>query len=388
MPSPNTHRSAVAIAACTFAVQAAGAADGLMRRVQYFPAGEFRSGDTRPDDVPAWRIDAASAARVIERFNARLARKPLVIDYEHQTLHKEKNGQPAPAAGWPKSLEWVEGEGLFGMVEMTARAAAAIDGKEYLYFSPVFAYSKTDGTVLEILMGALTNDPGIQGMQPLSLMAAATAAFLPSLDLPQEPSVNPLLKALLAALGLPETTTEEEATAALTALGPLQPLQARANLATAACTALQLPADATAEAVTAACTSLRKATPATPDPAKYVPIEAVTTLQGQVAALTARQHEADVDALVKPALADGRLLPAMESWARDLGKKDMAALTAFLDKAQPIAALTSTQTGGLPPSGTAKGDAHLSAAELAVCTAMGLTPEQYKAGAVAAAASV
>ena len=388
MPSPNTHRSAVAIAACTFAVQAAGTADVLMRRVQYFPAGEFRSGDTRPDDVPAWRIDAASAARVIERFNARLARKPLVIDYEHQTLHKEKNGQPAPAAGWPKSLEWVEGEGLFGMVEMTARAAAAIDGKEYLYFSPVFAYSKTDGTVLEILMGALTNDPGIQGMQPLSLMAAATAAFLPSLDLPQEPSVNPLLKALLAALGLPETTTEEEATAALTALGPLLPLQARANLATAACTALQLPADATAEAVTAACTSLRKATPATPDPAKYVPIEAVTTLQGQVAALTARQHEADVDALVKPALADGRLLPAMESWARDLGKKDMAALTAFLDKAQPIAALTSTQTGGLPPSGTAKGDAQLSAAELAVCTAMGLTPEQYKAGAVAAAAAV
>lgn len=388
MPSPNTHRSAVAIAACTFAVQAAGTADGLMRRVQYFPAGEFRSGDTRPDDVPAWRIDAASAARVIERFNARLARKPLVIDYEHQTLHKEKNGQPAPAAGWPKSLEWVEGEGLFGVVEMTARAAAAIDGKEYLYFSPVFAYSKTDGTVLEILMGALTNDPGIQGMQPLSLMAAATAAFLPSLDLPQEPSVNPLLKALLAALGLPETTTEEEATAALTALGPLQPLQARANLATAACTALQLPADATAEAVTAACTSLRKATPATPDPAKYVPIEAVTTLQGQIAALTARQHEADVDALVQPALADGRLLPAMESWARDLGKKDMAALTAFLDKAQPIAALTSTQTGGLPPSGTAKGDAQLSAAELAVCTAMGLTPEQYKAGAVAAAAAV
>lgn len=390
MPSPNTPRSpsAVAIAACTFAVQAAGAGGGLMRRVQYFPAGEFRSGDTRPDDVPAWRIDAASAARVIERFNARLARKPLVIDYEHQTLHKEKNGQPAPAAGWPKSLEWVEGEGLFGMVEMTARAAAAIDGKEYLYFSPVFAYSRADGTVLEILMGALTNDPGIQGMQPLSLMAAATAAFLPSLDLPQEPSVNPLLKALLAALGLPETTTEEEATAALTALGPLQTLQARANLATAACTALQLPADATAEAVTAACTSLRKATPATPDPAKYVPIEAVTTLQGQVAALTARQHEADVDALVKPALADGRLLPAMESWARDLGKKDMAALTAFLDKAQPIAALTSTQTGGLPPSGTAKGDAQLSAAELAVCTAMGLTPEQYKAGAVAAAAAV
>ncbi|SDM57160.1 Mu-like prophage I protein [Oryzisolibacter propanilivorax] len=384
MPSPSTRHSAVAIAACTFAVQAAAGAGGLLRRVQYFPAGPFRSGDTRPDDVPAWRIDAASAARVIERFNARLARKPLVIDYEHQTLHKEKNGQPAPAAGWPRTLEWVEGEGLFGTVEMTARAAAAIDGREYLYFSPVFSYSKADGTVLEVLMGALTNDPGIQGMQPLSLVAAATAAFLPPPDLPQEPTVNPLLKALLAALGLPESTTEDAAIAALTALGPLQPLQARAGVASAACAALQLPADATPEAVTAAATSLRAA-PA--DPARFVPVEAVSALQGQIAALTARQHEADVHALIQPALADGRLLPALEGWARELGKKDVAALTAYLDSAQPIAALTGTQTGGQPPGGTARGDAQLSLAELAVCTAMGLTPEQYKAGAAAAAAA-
>lgn len=384
MPSPSTRHSAVAVAACTFAVQAAGAAGGLLRRVQYFPAGPFRSGDTRPEDVPAWRIDAASAAQVIERFNARLARKPLVIDYEHQTLHKEKNGQPAPAAGWPQTLEWVEGEGLFGTVEMTARAAAAIDGREYLYFSPVFSYSKADGTVLEVLMGALTNDPGIQGMQPLSLVAAATAAFLPPPDLPQEPTVNPLLKALLAALGLPESTTEDAAIAALTALGPLQPLQARAGVASAACAALQLPADATPEAVTAAATSLRAA-PA--DPTRFVPVEAVSALQGQIATLTARQHEADVHALIQPALADGRLLPALEGWARELGKKDVAALTAYLDSAQPIAALTGTQTGGMPPGGTARGDAQLSVAELAVCTAMGLTPEQYKAGAAATAAA-
>lgn len=379
MPSPNIHRSAVAVAACTFAVQAAGAADGLLRRVQYFPAGEFRSGDIRPEDVPAWRIDAASAAKVIERFKAR--RKPLVVDYEHQTIHKEQNGQPAPAAGWPKSMEWVEGEGLFGMVEMTARAAAAIDGKEYLYFSPVFAYSKVDGTVLEVLMGAITNDPGIQGMQPLSLMAAATAAFLPSLDLSQEPSVNPLLKALLASLGLPETTTEDAAVAALNALGPLQALQARAATAVAACTALSLPQDATADAVTAACTGLRTA--GTPDPAKYVSVSVVEELKTSVAALSAQSLARQVDDLVNPALADGRLLPAQEKWARELGASNVAALTSYLQTAQPIAALKGTQTGGTPPAATSKGDAQLTASELAVCTAMGLTPEQYKAGASA-----
>ena len=377
MPSPNTLRSAVAVAACTFAVQAAGAADGLMRRVQFFPAGEFRSGDTRPEEVPSWRIDAASAALVIERFNAR--RKPLVVDYEHQTLNKEKNGQPAPAAGWPKSLEWVEGEGLFGLVEMTARAAAAIDGKEYLYFSPVFAYSKTDGTVLEVLMGALTNDPGIQGMQPVSLMAAATAAFLPSL---QEPSVNPLLKALLAALGLPETTTEEAATAALTALGPLQSLQSRAAVATAACTALQLSADASADAVTAACTSLRSAArTAAPDPAQYVPVAVVQELQTNLAALSASVHSRAVDDVIAPALGDGRLLPAEEGWARDTAKTPagLASLTSLLKVRQPIAALTGTQTGGKAPV-PAAGAHGLTADELAVAAACGMTPEAYAKG--------
>ena len=375
MPSPNTLRSAVAVAACTFAVQAAGAADGLMRRVQFFPAGEFRSGDTRPEEVPSWRIDAASAALVIERFNAR--RKPLVVDYEHQTLNKEKNGQPAPAAGWPKSLEWVEGEGLFGLVEMTARAAAAIDGKEYLYFSPVFAYSKTDGTVLEVLMGALTNDPGIQGMQPVSLMAAATAAFLPSL---QEPSVNPLLKALLAALGLPETTTEEAATAALTALGPLQSLQSRAAVATAACTALQLSADASADAVTAACTSLRTA--GAPDPAQYVPVAVVQELQTNLAALSASVHSRAVDDVIAPALGDGRLLPAEEAWARDTAKTPagLASLTSLLKVRQPIAALASTQTKGRPPAAAATDTHGLTADELAVAAACGMTPEAYAKG--------
>ena len=378
MPSPNTLRSAVAVAACTFAVQAAGAADGLMRRVQFFPAGEFRSGDTRPEEVPSWRIDAASAALVIERFNAR--RKPLVVDYEHQTLNKEKNGQPAPAAGWPKSLEWVEGEGLFGLVEMTARAAAAIDGKEYLYFSPVFAYSKTDGTVLEVLMGALTNDPGIQGMQPVSLMAAATAAFLPSL---QEPSVNPLLKAVLAALGLPETTTEEAATAALTALGPLQSLQSRAAVATAACTALQLDASATADTVTAACTSLRSAArTAAPDPAQYVPVAVVQELQTNLAALSASVHSRAVDDVIAPALGDGRLLPAEEAWARDTAKTPagLASLTSLLKVRQPIAALASTQTKGQPPAAAATDTHGLTADELAVAAACGMTPEAYAKG--------
>lgn len=372
--------AALAIAACTFSVPAKTAQTaGGMVMLQVTPAGTFKPNDGRELKPGAWHIDAASAQRVIERFKA--LGKPLVIDYEHQTLKKEQNGQPAPAAGRMRELRWIEGQGLYAVAELTARARQYIGDDEYLYFSPVFEYDENTGTVLAIHMGALTNDPGISGMEPLSLVAAATAAFLPATlpsPRPQEPSVNPLLAALLAAFGLPESTTETQAIAALTALGPLKPLQARAAVATAACTALQLPADATPEAVTAACTTLRTAPAGAPDPAKYVPVESVTALQGQIAALTARQVEADVEAQIAPALADGRLLPALEKWARDLGKKDIAALTAYLSAAKPIPALAGTQTGGKPPTGTATGDQQLSAEELAVCTALSISPEAYR----------
>ena len=369
---------AIAVAACTFQVPAAG--DDGLTLIQFFPAGEFRPSDGRELDVPSWRIDAASAQAIIARNAAR--NQPVVLDYEHQTLNKEKNGQPAPAAGWLKELRWIDGQGLFGVVALTANARAAVDAKEYLYFSPVFEYSRLDGTVLDVRMGALTNDPGIHGMQPLSLMAAATAAFLPA-NPPQEQSVNPLLKSVLALLGLPETTSEEAAIAAATAQGPLKPLQERA---VAACTALNLPADATPEAVTAACTSLRSASTTTPDPSKFVPISVVEGMQTQLAALTSQSLDRQVNDLVEPALADGRLMPgAQEAWARELGKTNIAQLTAFLDTAKPIAALTATQTGGKAPA-LARGDAQLSADEQAVCTAMGMSPEQYKGGAGKAAA--
>lgn len=88
-----------------------------------------------------------------------------------------------------------------------------------------------------------------------------------------------------------------------------------------------------------------------PDPAKYVPIEAVTALQADFAALRAQLTTREVDDLVEAALSEGKLLPALADWAKDLGKGDIAALKAYLDKAPPIAALKGTQTQGKPPGG-------------------------------------
>ena len=375
MPRTSTRTaplSAVAVAACAFSALVSDAQDAGNGRVlmQITPAQDFLPSDGREMDVPAWRINEAIAGRVIAAYNPA---QPPVIDYEHQTLHKEANGQPAPAAGWIHGLRWLDGKGLYAEAELTQRARELVAAGEYRYFSPVFEYAKSTGDGVRVLMGALTNHPAIHGMDAINLMAAATARF------GANPHPNPpettvtLLEKLLAAIGLPANTTEDAAIAACTSI------KAQAD---AARDALKLDGTATAETVTAACTSLRTAAAsATPDPAKYVPVAVVEELKTSVAALTAQVGERQVEDLIAPALKDGRLLPAQEAWARDLGKTNVAALTAYLKTAQPIAALAGTQTGVKPPAGEPDKDAHgLTKDELAVAAACGLTPEAYAKG--------
>lgn len=175
-----------------------------------------------------------------------------------------------------------------------------------------------------------------------------------------------LLSTLLAKLGLPDTTTEQ---AALTAV------QAHKEIADAARQALALKAEDGATAVTAACSAL---TTKTPDPAMFVPVSALQQVQAQLAVLTAQQQTDQVEKLIAPALADGRLLPTLEPWARDLGKANLAALSAYLEKAPPVAALSGTQTGGKTPNGVeATGASGLTQDELATCSAMGISPEDF-----------
>lgn len=363
----NRLSSAIALAACSFALPAVGADRNVW--LQVMPAGKFKPSDGRELKVPYWYIDAAVATKVISRFKAK--QNPPVIDYEHQTLNKEANGQPAPAAAFMRDMEWREGEGLFAKAELTARAAQFIADDEYKFFSPVFLYHPKTGEVLDVKMGAITNNPAIDGMEALSLCAAATFGF--SLDDDEDHEVNPLLKALLAALGLPETTTEEQAQAALTA---------RMQNYTELRKLLGVDAAANDEAVLAACTGIKAkaATGGAPDLSKFVPVSVLDGVKSEMAVLTSRlqaRDDADTTALIDAALADGRLLKPMEDWARKLGKSDVAALTAYIGVAKPIAAISGSQTRGQDPHPDEK--TGLNEAELAVCTSMGLTPEQFKA---------
>ncbi len=165
------HNSNLSIAACVgepFELLSA------TQDIQLTPAGLFRARDGRPEGLPGWYIDAVLAATVIEQ--AFLQKDRFLIDYEHQTLYAEKNGQPAPAAGWYKGtdMQWREGAGLFATnIEWTPAAAKAIANKEYRYISPVIVYNKTTGHILAVNMAALVNYAAIDGMNDIASVAAA-----------------------------------------------------------------------------------------------------------------------------------------------------------------------------------------------------------------------
>lgn len=172
--------------------------------------------------------------------------------------------------------------------------------------------------------------------------------------------MNELLKKLLASLGLQETATEAEALSAMAAL--------KTNVA----------------ALSAQVSS--------PDPAKYVPIAALSGLQAehanvksQLATLTAEISAGKVAALVADGVTAGKITPATEAWAKSLGESNLAALTAFLAAAPVIVKTNETQSNGKGGNGNGGGGESLSSIDLAVCSAMGLSPDAYAKTRLAAA---
>jgi phage I-like protein len=336
-------------ASLSFQVAPAAVEAGAVR-IQLLPAGYFSSEDGRPGSLKGvtatqWRLTMEDAWKLITALEK--SKNQMVFDYEHQTLLAADNGQPAPAAGWCKKLEWVDGQGLFATdVQWTDKARAMILAGEYKYISPVFEFDKTSGVVTRLVNAALTNNPALDGMEPV--MAALSKQLSPTDPLDDLPKELPM-KLLLAALGLLATATETEAVAALAAL------QTRADTATANVTQV------------AALTANQF------DATKHIPLSEHTKVAEQLAALTATAETAEQAQLMTAALGDCRILPANEAYWRG---QPVAVLRSFLKDAQPLAALKGLQTNGKPPEGDPT-KTSLSAEELAVCKTTGLTPEQF-----------
>ncbi len=338
---------------------------------QLLLAGRFRARDGRPKKPSAgWLLNDEVAARVLELARGRGV--DFVVDYEHQTVQAEDNGQPAPAAGWidPAQIEWRPGAGLYAPIKWTEAARARIQADEYRYLSPVFRYRETTGEVVELLHFALTNTPALDLEQ--------VAARFNSLALTQPEETEMKTTELAQTLGLKPDASETEIIAAA------KDAQTATQTVVALRKSLTLKDEEDLDAAIAALKTAggdknkQQATGGeTPDPTKHVPVAVVAELQKKVAALSARLDGGDREQLIEQGVADGKIIgEEMTKWAKTL---EPAALKAYLDSATPIAALKGTQTGGQPPPGAGQKEGEVDPDELAQAAAKYQT-EQAAAG--------
>mgnify|MGYP001602048350 CR=1 FL=1 len=308
--------------------------------VHLIPAGTSNGIDGRGPYV------LNDAGKVITATRNHFGRTQIVVDYEHQTERREKNGKPAPAAGWIVGLETRE-NGIWGLVEWTETAAAHIAKREYRYISPVF-YHQPDGTVTMLKNASLTNTPNLD-----QLVALNSA---------EEPMDNTELagkvREAAALLGLPETS---EQAVVITRLK--QVMQLAAGLA-----------DLTGDTAIAA-------NSASPDPAKFVPIGDFQRTVAELNKLRSGVTKDRAELHVSEHIRAGIILPYMKDWAVSLCTTNMKAYDDFVSGVGPgfsklLAA--SGATAAAPGSVSLhSASANLSETELAVCRNMGLTTEQF-----------
>ncbi|MCM1321620.1 MAG: phage protease [Bacteroides sp.] len=174
-------------------------ADGsIPERIQILPAGkEIKGADGR-----RWTLSDATA--FCSRMNASGHARKWCIDENHSTDLAAPQGRPSPAVGWFSNLTAESDGSIWANVEWNARGKEALSNKEYRFISPVFMCNEKK-EITEILRAALTNTPNL-----------ANPALNATQDEPAEE--KNMDKELCAALGLPETATNDEVLAAVASL--------------------------------------------------------------------------------------------------------------------------------------------------------------------------
>ncbi|MDA7427901.1 hypothetical protein PGB28_05480 [Primorskyibacter aestuariivivens] len=253
----------------------------------------------------------------------------LPVDYEHQKdKHAKERTGPVPAAGWIKALQ-LRADGIWGRVDWTARARDLIANREYRYLSPSILFNKANRQIVRLKGAGLVHDPA------LHLTALAS----------QEDDMAD------------DTATDMD--------GDMPFLTRLAKL-------LKLDADASEDDIL---TALQEALDGQqkPDPAKYVPIEALRDMmRDRKASATAARLER-AEAKVETALAQGYIIPAMKSWALDLCTSDEASFDAFVSESAP-AAYAHLSRALIPSALPGDGKPVQSPEEELICQQLGIAP--------------
>ena len=179
--------------ACSFKLSEANG------HIQLFPFGRFYPADGRAEGAGGWYVDDSNGYALADSINA--LDIDLMIDYEHQTLYLEKNGQGNPAAGWIKQVEYRPNEGLFAEVAWTDKAASQIKAGEYRYISPLFI-PDSNGRVVQVLNAALTNRPALHNLAEAFALSQQFKQF-------NQPEGQPMLKLLQQLFDAPNATEAE-----------------------------------------------------------------------------------------------------------------------------------------------------------------------------------
>jgi phage I-like protein len=325
------------VAASAAALGAADAASGTW--IQIVPAGTFSARDGRG---PFKAGDKAAMQQIVDRTRDYHGANDIVVDYDHQSIFGAKDGVggTAPAAGWVKELQVRDG-GIYGRVEWTEKAAAAIRAGEYKYLSPVIPHRKSDGQIVILLNAALTNNPA------LNIDTVAAGAVFPFAASTEGTD----MEKILAALGLAKGTGEDAVLSAINALTTSSTAIAKAlglkedakqadilaavnsSIADrkAFAKAVGLKEDAAQKDVVDTVQAAMKA--GNPDPEKWVPVAAMTEVRDELKKVKDDRLAEKAENAVTAAMTAGKLAPALKDWGLDLYKKDPAQFEKFIGSA-------------------------------------------------------
>lgn len=182
-------------------------------KVQLSPFGEFTLHDGGKRHGTVQHCSKAAFEALVANWKA--AGSPdVLVDVDHASAR----GGSTEAAAWCNSLE-VDDNGLQGVFNLTPKGLELVKNRSYRFVSPGWTLSP-DGTPVSLCSVALTNRPNL----PVKPVVNADETGGRGPDDPNSRKDNPEMdiKKLAAALGLPETATEEEVLAAIKAMKDAQ----------------------------------------------------------------------------------------------------------------------------------------------------------------------
>lgn len=211
--------------------------------------------------------------------------------------------------------------------------------REYRYLSPSFIIDKASTEILKLCGAGLVHHPALE-LTALASQETAMNPLSPADDAQDEGSEAALFKAVVGLLGLSEGTPLAEVVAVLKAM------------------------------------SDRVKAP--PDPAKYVPVEAVRAMMLDRRHELASASEGRAQEKVNAAFRQGYLPGGLRDWALALCRSDEAAFDTFLQKSGPAYGHLLRQSAAAAPFPGHTADPVQTQTEATLCSQLGLKPGSLK----------